>query len=119
MNEEYIEIYGLDKTNQGRCCSLHQCCGKECIESGSIVRFIETHVMVDNKEELAVKALHKSDDGRECCVGFLPRFLLPLRSRYIPLTWKVTSLLSESDLKPAREYSFRNGGVPGCIPIEG
>ena len=75
------EIFGIHKTSNGRQCPEHEVCGKK-LKVGDAIHLRELTVDIAGKSELAIGAFSVVDE-RECCVGFLPRFLIPHKAKYL------------------------------------
>ena len=92
-----LEIVGLLKDTNGRCCSMHSCCGEH-LEPGDILRLVSCIVTIDGTVEPALKAV-KVDEGIDTCtVGFVPRVqaTLPKVVNHINKFVQVLEIYSDS-----------------------
>ena len=84
MSSLQFEVVGLAHFTNGRACEKHKTCGSQ-VKVGSIVRLLETTIKIGQLTEPAVEAVLECNDSA-CRVGFLPRFLLKEKERYVGTT---------------------------------
>jgi hypothetical protein len=113
-SEEYGEIRGLNMSNNGRCCSLHQICGKS-VKVGDIVNFKNDRVTIGYQLQDAIQAVFCFDEGGDdvhrCKIGFLPSVCVDEKAKYVGKKARITALLSDCADWPLKKYSKDNCGV--------
>jgi hypothetical protein len=111
-----LEIVGLFGSNNGRSCCIHKQCGMA-VKVGDVFRLKDTVVTINNKTEIAVKAVKISDGVEGCTVGFVPRIILqtPILARNINCFCVVKELYDQSESAFLRQKSHRNLGMAGVV----
>ena len=66
-----VEIVGTTVSSQGHSCKEHEICGKV-LKEDKVVRLRKLQLMVEGKEETAIKAIWVTNGVNCCHVGFVP-----------------------------------------------
>ena len=114
-----FEIVGLEKSNNGRSCSSHSCCGAQVVV-GDLLRLVNTCVTINDITETAIKLVLVAD-GVDCCtVAYVPRLQqkLPHVVDNINKICIVKELYKNSSSKFKKEKNLRTYGMAGCVLID-
>lgn len=105
------EMVGLKGDNNGRSCSLHECCGDQvCL--GDLVRFEKTQVWYKGELDVAIKVVLIRNKRETCTVAFLPRNIAYSRADDFHLKYgKILEFYDTSDNSQKRKKSYRNKGM--------
>eukprot|EP00977_Amphora_coffeiformis_P015470 scaffold4511_cov171-Amphora_coffeaeformis.AAC.36 len=107
-----FEVVGLLSSSNGRCCTIHHCCGEE-VEVGDVLRLVACTVSVDGAVEEAIKVIKVVDGVDQCTVGFVPRVLmsLPAVKNHVNKFVQVSELYHDSDNTCKKDKSYKNCGM--------
>eukprot|EP00977_Amphora_coffeiformis_P020686 scaffold8374_cov175-Amphora_coffeaeformis.AAC.125 len=107
-----FEVVGLLSSSNGRCCTLHECCGEE-VEVGDILRLVACTVSVDGAVEEAIKVVKVVDGVDQCTVGFVPRvpMSLPAVKNQVNKFVQVSELYHDSNNTYKKDKSYKNCGM--------
>jgi hypothetical protein len=110
-----LEIVGLFGNTNGRSCSVHTECGSH-VKVGDLLRLKPTIVIINGKEEHAVKLNKINEEGVEgCTVAFLPRMVLDTPTVERNSFCLVKELYSASTSEFKRQKSHRAMGMAGVV----
>jgi len=102
------EIVGLHSSNNGRSCTIHDCCGDH-LALGDLIRFKLDIVSIEGIVEKAIRAIRIVDDTELCTIGFLPRNIVRTsKDKYIGKFAQIIELYDYSDMEAKRRKSHRN-----------
>lgn len=101
-----FDVVGLEKTENGRSCDVHEVCGSSVIV-GDVLTLLPCEVIVNQKRERAL-AVYKTTIGSSCRVGFIPKYQIPVADFD---RCAVIELYSLSDSAHDRRRSKINGGM--------
>jgi hypothetical protein len=110
------ELVGIAKSNNGRRCSIHPCCGAH-LKAGDVVKFKFDIVTMyegteDEVKQGALKAVKLENGVERCTVGFLPRHLLASRrADFENACARILMRYDESDNSTHRRKYYAQGGM--------
>ena len=76
-----LEIVGLSSSTSGRSCILHEMCG-ETLNEGDVCRLILITVVINQREEEAIKVVKVVDGTDTCTIGFVSRSFTAMERVY-------------------------------------
>eukprot|EP00977_Amphora_coffeiformis_P026837 scaffold31040_cov214-Amphora_coffeaeformis.AAC.1 len=114
-----FEVVGLLSSSNGRCCTIHDCCGEK-IEVGDVLRLVACTVSVEGTVEEAIKLVRVMDGVDQCTVGFVPRILmsLPAVKNQMNKFVQVTELYHDSNNTYKKDKSYKNCGIAQVITLD-
>jgi hypothetical protein len=115
-----FEIVGLHRSEEGRCCAQHPCCGRHLVKD-DLVRLVSQVVQIgDNEPEEAIKVV-RILDGTECCtVAFVPCAYarLPRIKNKVGKFAIVMELFDDNPNPFKKRLSDKNFGMASCLLID-
>ena len=111
------EIYGIEKSTNGRNCEQHTCCGDH-ISPNDLVRFKLSVVTIGERPESAIKAVHVRDGTELCTIGFLPQFEVHRSGSKVGKFAQIIDLYHESENIYEKQKSERNHGIASYRLLE-
>lgn len=110
-------IVGLRRTNNGRSCHAHSCCG-DLAHVGLLVRFKFT--VIDNRRgtEQAIACVAVRNGQESCRIGFLPRERLAMKNDYIDKFAQVTEMYEDHESAEKRRVDNTMCGAAECILLD-
>ncbi len=89
-----VDVVGMAIGDCVRSCEEHHICG--CILHPDVhVRFVREEIMVEGKIEVAISVYWVTDSVERCCIGFHPRFLVPMTDNLNGVLAQVTEVFDE------------------------
>ena len=110
-SNEIVEILGLERTNNGRTCEMHECCGKEVVQLDRVVRLRRVQVVIDGREETAIAAHWITEGIERCRVGFLGKHTVKHWKRYDGKVAQVTEIYKDHESPTKRQKNHKCGGA--------
>lgn len=130
-----FEIEGLNESDNGRSCCMHECCGSN-LFVGALVRVRSVGIVGMFSSRPSIRYLHgflpdkKGSlrealacyliwDGTEACrLGFLPTACLRVKERFHAKFAQVCEIYDNSDSSRHRRKSQKNRGMAGCALLD-
>jgi hypothetical protein len=112
---KYVEILGLEASNNNRSCVDHRVCGIM-VKKGSVLLTKPVVILNENNQnEYAIAAIMMNDGVESCTVGYIGREFHFFREQYENRLIQVVECLQDSANTEHRRRSHLNKGIAVCV----